>query len=165
MNFWEFVSSLGGGIEMVALVVFTFLCGTRPKYFYYLAAFSLDKCLIGLMKQIYHDPRPYMVESTIHAYHCSKEFGNPSGHSSAACLISVLLFLDKGQHLSLPLRIPALLLTLFWAIGIPFSRYLLGVHSLDQVVYGFSLGLWSGLTMNYVLREAILNHAAVIIKT
>jgi membrane-associated phospholipid phosphatase len=159
MKFVEFVSSLGGGIEMVVLVMVTFLMGTRPKYFYYLAAFSLDKCLIGLMKQVYHNPRPYMVQSDIHAYHCSKEFGNPSGHSSSACLISTLLFLDLGQHFPLPLRIPALLLALFWAIGIPFSRYLLGVHSLDQVVYGFSLGLWSGLTMHYVLRETILRHA------
>ena len=149
---------------MIALVVVTFLCGTRPKYLYYLAAFSLDKCLIGIMKQIYHNPRPYMVDSDIHAYHCSKEFGNPSGHSSSACLISVLLYLDIGQNLRMVFKIPSLLLSLFWAIGIPFSRYLLGVHSLDQVVYGFTLGLWSGLTMQYVLKEPIMRHAANIIK-
>lgn len=145
---------------MVALVIITFLCGTRPKYFYYLGAFMLDKCLLGIMKQIYHNPRPYMVDSDITAYHCSKEFGNPSGHSSSSCLISILLYLDIGQHLKIYFKIPALFLAIFWATGIPFSRYLLGVHSLDQVVYGFTLGLWSGVTMSYVLKEPIMKHAS-----
>jgi membrane-associated phospholipid phosphatase len=165
IKFWEVFSSLGGGSEMAALTVITFLCGSRPKFIYYLAAFSLDKSLVGLMKQLYHDPRPFMVDTTIHAYHCSKEFGNPSGHSSAAALIATLLYLDIGQHLRPAFKYPSLFIAMFWALAIPFSRYLLGVHSLDQVVYGFSLGLWSAITLHFVLREPIIKHATNIMAT
>lgn len=150
IEFWEFVSSLGGGIELLALVLVTFLCGTRVKYFYYLAAFTIDKGIGGMFKLIYHDPRPYMAASGIKAYHCSKEFGNPSGHSHSSALIASMLFLDLCHTRCQ--KVIGGSIALFWAAGIPFSRYLLGVHSLDQIVFGSTLGLWSGLTLHFVLR-------------
>jgi hypothetical protein len=45
-------------------------------------------------KLAYADPRPYMMSSDIQPFSCSKGFGNPSGHSSAAAVFSIVLFLD-----------------------------------------------------------------------
>ena len=35
-----------------------------------------------------------------------------------------------------------LLILLFYAGTIPYTRFLMGVHSLDQIVFGMTLGLW-----------------------
>ena len=48
---------------MAILVLVTLLFGTRAKYFYYCAAFTLDKSIIGIFKLIYHDPRPFMASN------------------------------------------------------------------------------------------------------
>jgi membrane-associated phospholipid phosphatase len=161
---------LGGGIELLALVIIAFLIGSRPKFFYYAACFALDKSLISLFKLIYHDPRPYMASSDIQAYSCSKEFGNPSGHSFSSSLTFSMLFLDifYGENVfknnlvlnqdNKFLKAIFFVLGLSWAASIPFSRYLLGVHSLDQVIYGSSLGIWAGLSMHFFLRDHILIH-------
>ena len=50
----------------------------------------------------------------------------------------------------------------FLTVGL--SRLIVGVHSLDQVIYGFLLGLW---TVAYVLlywRQVIKNHIISIKK-
>lgn len=41
----------------------------------------------SILKIIYHDPRPYWIESQIEAKECYMEFGNPSGHSLAATFL------------------------------------------------------------------------------
>ena len=45
-------------------------------------------------KLAYHDPRPYMISSNISPFKCSTSFGNPSGHSSSASVIAIVLYLD-----------------------------------------------------------------------
>ena len=66
------------------MLVFSLLFAPREKYFYYLTAYTLDKLYVGYFKLAYAEPRPYMASGDIHPISCSKAFGNPSGHSSAA---------------------------------------------------------------------------------
>ena len=87
-------SSLGGGNELMVLCIITFFFGRRPKFFYYMLAFTLEKGQNSLLKIYYHQPRPYMASSTIEAMQCQGSFGNPSGHSSSSCLTALMLFLD-----------------------------------------------------------------------
>ena len=54
----------------------------------------LDKIIISFFKLAYHYPRPWVISSSIIPISCSKEFGNPSGHSSASSLFSIFLILD-----------------------------------------------------------------------
>ena len=51
-----------------------------------------------------------------------------------------------------------LILSIYWAISIPYSRYLVGVHSLDQIVYGSTLGMWEGLVLHWFVRVNFINH-------
>ena len=72
LTIWKNFSRLGGGAEVVTLCAITFLLGRRPKFFYYLLAFSFDKGITNFFKMIYHMPRPYMTNENVKAYECSK---------------------------------------------------------------------------------------------
>lgn len=47
---------------------------------------------------------------------------------------------------------------MFWFFGIPFSRYLMGVHSLDQLLFGNSLGVVGGFTMHFLVRDHLIRN-------
>ena len=87
-------------------------------------------------------------------------------------VIAVALFLDvfhgstKNHNLKFHgylVYFSSLFLAIFWATTIPFTRYLMGVHSLNQIVYGTSLGLWAALTMHFLLRDYLLEHFNAIL--
>ena len=111
-----------------------------------------------------------MINSEIEPISCSRAFGEPSGHSSASFIIGIVLFLDtfhcKTTSFSKPYNsfgqewkyYLALFLALFWAAVIPFTRYILGAHSLDQIIFGITLGIWGGLTCHFVIRDHIIDH-------
>ena len=50
----------------------------------------------------------------------------------------------------------SLIFALYWMITIPYSRYLGGVHSLDQVVYGSTLGVALALFCHFLIRDNII---------
>lgn len=180
LKFLKSVSDLGGGSELLALFSITFLVGSRPKAIYFMTTLAIDKVLIGLLKIAYKEPRPYLKFFDIEPLSCSKEYGNPSGHSSAAFATSIVLFLDLfhgeslltiiGKHdpvksISKYFRSKYLiggLIALFWMLIIPISRVALGAHSIDQVIYGSLLGLWNGLTCHFLLRDQVMLHVWLI---
>lgn len=89
-----FQSSFGGGNELLVLSIASFIWCERERYFYFLVTLSLNKMIGAYFKLAYADPRPYMMTKDIFPYSCSKGFGNPSGHSSASAVFSIVLFLD-----------------------------------------------------------------------
>lgn len=96
ITIFEILSKMGGGTEMITLVIITLFFGRRPKFFYFLAAFTLEKGLGGILKLFIHAGRPYMtaMDPKVMGLDCSKTFGSPSGHSAASSLAFVILFLD-----------------------------------------------------------------------
>lgn len=146
----------------------TFIFGTRHHSIYYLLILGLDKILISYLKLAYHDPRPYMVASWIKPFKCSKGFGNPSGHSSASSLWAITLFLDIFHGAKIGNSIErffsrwfyflSFCFCAYWAITIPYTRFLLGVHSLDQIIFGSMLGIWGSLFMHFLVRDNLLKH-------
>lgn len=51
------------------------------------------------------------------------------------------------------------ILAIVYTGTIGYSRLFLGVHSLDQVVYGWTLGTWSAFTIDFCLRQWFMNKA------
>jgi hypothetical protein len=111
-----------------------------------------------------------MVQPKIGAFSCSTGFGNPSGHSFASGMI-FLIFLDmfhgsplRKNREGLPntwfipniLYYMVLLMAFFWATTIPFSRYVLGVHSLNQILYGSLIGVWSACFLHFLVRDNLI---------
>jgi len=94
VNFMKGIAHISGGVENIVLTFVALLFGTRTKFFYYCIAFTCDKCIISLFKMIYHHPRPFMESRAVHGFQCSREFGDPSGHSLSSALFSFLLILD-----------------------------------------------------------------------
>ena len=126
---------------------------------------------MSFFKLAYAEPRPYMIEPGIVPLYCSKSFGNPSGHSSVSILIGILLILDifhgkekEVKYYSNKAYVPAVFLAIFWAITIPYTRFVIGVHSLNQIVYGVSLGLWSGLTLHFLVRDHLIKHIEIMVE-
>ena len=134
---------MGGGKEVSITVVCFLIWSDRSKFMYYVAVLGLDKMITSYFKLAFAAPRPYMIDSEIKPITCSKGFGNPSGHSSAASMLTIVLFLDtfhgtpyamnKAFRLFYSNGVYGLCLfaCLFWAFTIPFTRFLMGAHSLD----------------------------------
>lgn len=95
---------------------------------------------------------------------CSTEYGNPSGHSQFAAGFNSFMFLDIF-HGSLKGRIYNKLWYYFWAfIAIAlaalvcFARFYVMVHTLNQIVYGASLGIWTTCYFHFCLRDPLIAH-------
>ena len=136
-----------------------------------MAIFSLDLSYMMMGKLVYAAPRPYMRTAEIEAYKCEKEFGMPSGHSSGCSLFLITMTLDLFHGAKLPNMVDSdiqfytyftYVLTVIcffvYSVSIAFSRFIVGVHSLDQIVFGWSLGTWSGLTLHFLIRDNLIKH-------
>lgn len=54
-------------------------------------------------------------------------------------------------------RLLAIFVAFTFAGTIAYSRMFLGVHSLNQVLYGLSLGIWFAVTSEFMLRERFMS--------
>lgn len=120
---------------------------------------------MDFLKVDYHMRRPYWVSLDIKAGDCDFAFGNPSGHSTGSMGKSLILFLDyaiscKTGPFSHPI-VKAIVCTtcVLFAGTVGYSRILLGAHGVDQVIFGFSLGIWIAFTMQFCFSELIKDHA------
>ena len=114
--------------------------------------------IMNLTKMAYHEPRPFFVDADIKVYGCSAEYGNPSGHSLFAAAFAFFLFLDifesphtKFKRWGLSYCI-SLFFVLAYTILIGFARLYVGVHTLNQVIYGWQLGIWISFYFHFALR-------------
>lgn len=57
-----------------------------------------------------------------------------------------------------------LFVALGYGFSIMYSRLFLGVHSIDQVLYGASLGIWCAFTMQFCFRESIEKEVSELIE-
>jgi len=88
-------------------------------------------------KLSYAMPRPLWVNPAVLPFHCSSQFGNPSGHAMTCLSRPLQLWLDLNKNVregvvsKLWFRLLLLALCLAFAGSIFYSRLFLGVHSLD----------------------------------
>lgn len=113
------------------------------------------------MKISYHSPRPYMVFEHVHTIGCSHEYANPSGHSMFSSSVPLFIFLDF-MGTAKPLRTlkwKATLSAIIAFTGIMgFARIYQGMHTLDQIIYGWCLGVWFALFFHFCIREWMIDH-------
>ena len=139
----------------VIAVIFLLQMGiAKHKYkaLIHLSFFLLGFHIIAILKQAYQQSRPIWVSSEINTYEwlCPTDFGNPSGHSYVSFpLFEPLIVKYIGFE---KLKI-AWIFLIFFGIIVPFSRMYLGVHSMNQVFFGFSFGLAWIVLFRYGLRK------------
>lgn len=84
-----------------------------------------------------------MVDTNIDPIGCSREYGNPSGHAIYSGGYFVFVFLDifhgeySYQTVNKTFYFVSLFATASIAFLIMFDRLYTGLHSLNQIIYGF----------------------------
>ncbi len=138
MHFVRMISSSGDGYLQVGAIALLTLLQYYPTAQLLLMLFALERILYWLLKNTLKRPRPQESFSSFQAViEASDRFSFPSGHTSAAFLLSAVLspfFLTAGIYWMVPLLF-------LWATAIAVSRVLLGVHYPTDTLAGAALGL------------------------
>lgn len=105
----------------------------------------LSTLLVGLLKMIYISPRPYWSNLEIVPYgSCETGWGNPSGHSLTCVAVYLTLWHIIFECHQLREKViekyVSLGFTIIFIMLIMISRVIVGAHSLNQILYGASLG-------------------------
>lgn len=103
---------------------------------------------IGIKKMLFAYPRPWWVFSEIKHMGCDRDYGRPSGHSEYTVFTYMLIYRElfirpRREHQPQPegasrrgTRYFFRNLFILICFLVPASRFILGVHSLDQVTGG-----------------------------
>jgi len=166
MKFFLFVSTLGGGWAYLAyFLAFAAYTGKSQlhRVAYYGVFFTPLGFTMNMSKLYYAQFRPFEIDVDVKMYddECPKEYGNPSGHSMFAPAFGGLILLDiltTCLKLSDLQQIGLSLGSAFVYILIAYSRFILGVHALNQVIFGLVLGIWLAVTYHLLARKVIFNY-------
>jgi len=133
--------------------------------------------LISTLKLYHASPRPSWESSEVSTYKCYSEFGSPSGHTMMCTNFCIYIYfiyvvnasennrLYKRLKTILPdkaIKFSAFMILAISTYYMGYSRILLGAHSINQVLYGFFLGLWTGVWFIFIVRKTLLLHLADI---
>ena len=142
------------GTEIAFSVILLFIINfddTFKSYIIYMLCVSSNTLTITL-KMVYREARPYYINKDILPLNCEGGYGNPSGHSlaSAAIYLSIwkLYYSDRENKD----KFTSLVLFLCLIFFIMLSRLYMGVHSLNQIVFGFLIGFSIFIFLFYVIE-------------
>jgi len=151
MKFFKFITEFGSQGLLIPIIVLTYLLLSLNKAYLFLSITILAISVDCIMKMIYGDPRPFWIENSLYKA-CDGGFGNPSGHSysSSAFYLTLAHILTDYDFFKkrIYIRIFVYFLFIGLIITILISRLFLGVHSINQILYGSTLG--SGLYFLFI---------------
>ena len=167
-GFWKFMSYFGVSNVTFPIFAIIFLFLPLNSSFLTLQVLIYSIYITNVLKIIYRNGRPYW-QSTLLDIVCNSGYGNPSGHSVTATTYYLTLphiltnfeFFKKDTRGKI-LRIVIFLLFMILGALVMISRIILGAHSLNQVIYGFSLGLGVYFISIYILSYHTYNHDTFI---
>ena len=140
--FCKIISIFGGEISTLFLFGIIFLFMPLNYSFLLLQGTVYSSYLTNTLKMIYQSDRPNWHSDYL-TFSCNYGYGNPSGHS----LTSIVLYLSLSHILIHYYKIKGVIKIIIFNFFIIFSllivisRVILAVHSINQVIYGLTLGL------------------------
>ena len=145
-TFYSIITNLGGEYCLILYLIVIYFFFPLTKSFCFIVGVIVCNFIDNLMKLWFHDPRPFWEKDReLFSGFCDGGFGNPSGHSftSTFTYLGVFKLLSQTQIVSKHtwLKMTLFVFCVLMIIGIVLSRVILGMHSLNQVFYGCSLGL------------------------
>ena len=145
ITYYKIITKVGGEYFMALPVGFTFCFYSLIKSSVYICGFFFCLQFHSMMKIWYGNTRPFWDKPKLYQDICDGGFGNPSGHSMVTTYLYLTLFiyLNELQYFknNKKAQIIALAIILFWIFSIIYSRIFLGVHSINQIIFGTTLGL------------------------
>ena len=146
-KFFKVMSVLGLAKFTFSIFAIIFLFFPLSSSFLTLQVLIYSIYITNLFKIIYRNARPYW-ESDILDIVCNSGYGNPSGHSvtSAALYLTlphIVTNFDYFKRSTKGFILKIIIFCLFIALGALciISRVILSAHSINQTIYGFTLGL------------------------
>lgn len=168
-DFWKLISIFGSkNFKFVLLIIIFSLCNHYHTFVFSLVTFS-SLFITSLIKILFQEDRPFWKDINIQAFDCEVSYGFPSNHVTAT--IPVMLYfweiiyyrfqLGKSDlDFTLNRNVLIFLNVLFVLLGV--SRLYNGVHSLDQVFFGFLFGYLIYYFFRIILEFDIEDHSYLI---
>jgi membrane-associated phospholipid phosphatase len=133
-------------VKTLLLAIIFSLCNHYHSFLYATIAYS-SMFICGVLKINFQQPRPFWISDEVKALSCEYGYGYPSNHVittvPAFLIFYEIIFyrfeVDKKVNGRI-YQVIGFSTVLFLTIIIGFSRMILGVHSLDQVVFGLIMG-------------------------
>ena len=154
--FFRIITKIGGEYLMALPVFIVISFFSIVKTVIYITGFVFCLSFHSTLKMRYGSKRPFWENPNLYKGICDGGFGNPSGHSVNTVYLYLALFiiLKDTKYVNDRFHVQSILLivSLLWTISIILSRLILGVHSVNQVIYGSTFGLVVVLNMFIVFR-------------
>lgn len=145
IKFFSYFTILGKFEGIIPLMMLILNYFSISKSYTIMLIYFICQYISNILKLFYQDPRPYYINTNIVAYSTDADYGNPSGHGFAPTVFYLsLLYFSKESKLMK--KIPTLyyscsVIVVISILMLIYSRFLLGVHALNQLIFGASLGL------------------------
>ena len=72
---------------------------------------------------------------------------------------------ERYQERMTKTSIFALLFAVLWSFTVGFARLYVRVHSWNQIVYGWQLGLWVAFYFHFCIRDTLIYHVNTLAQT
>ena len=145
LEVFKIITNIGGKYLIGLIVAFVFFFYSIIESTIFILGLMVCIQFNYLIKTWYGNLRPFMEDITLFQGECEAGYGNPSSHSMINTFLYLTLFsyLKNTNYLKKRIINQTILLFIFiiWIIAICSSRFILGVHSVNQVIYGMCLGL------------------------
>ena len=162
-KFWKFMSYFGEAKITLSIFAIIFLFLPINSSFTLILVIGFASYITNLLKMLYRNKRPYW-ESRILDVVCNSGYGNPSGHSLTSTSYYLTLshlvtnyYYFYNTKTGKILKILIFVFFIAWIFLILCSRFFLAAHSLNQIIYGFSLGLALYFLVVFILSYHIYN--------
>ena len=152
-GFFKYWAYLGVAEFYLALVFF--ICFPISYCFTFFLNITISVHLCNFAKLVYSQGRPFLLDKSVYKT-CEAGYGNPSGHSfqfTSNLLAFVQMFIDFFK-LNKKYCIIIYVISGILILSINLSRIVLGVHSINQVIFGDTLGF----TVYFIICQIIQPH-------
>ena len=141
-NFEYFMKTISNfAYAIFIFIIINYFTLPLSKQYIYIFTCILSFYIDNILKIIYRNPRPFFENKDIRK-ECDGGFGNPSGHAmlSSCSYLCFLQLICEEFNLNFILKIILFILVILIVILIGISRIFLGVHSINQIIYGYAIG-------------------------
>lgn len=120
----------------------------RMKGLQILSGLLLSTIIVTTIKNIIRRKRPYEVDKLIQKLSYGGGYSFPSGHTADAfaVAISITLVLTSRRWILIPLYL--------WAVAIAYSRMLLGVHYLTDILASICISFLCAILMQFLFKRS-----------
>lgn len=134
----------------------------RAAAFYFVCVYVASVYLVCISQIAFHRPAPFWVSPDIHVYDCTYSFAAPTGNVELATSTLVTLWSTLAwqtpNKCGCFVRTFSLLVCCFVILICSYGHMLNGAASIDQLLLGCLLGVWTVLNMQTFAKKAIFEH-------